>query len=127
MTMTSAGLLTVCITEQCTEKVIAQASEHFDVVRASTLNSLELVLKHSQSSHILIEGLLDTLYVLRMPTREASRALGRAKVRLERLAESGVDVVVLCKTPRRDLGTRSHFLPSLCVAADRVVTEVLAA
>lgn len=127
MTTTTTGLLTVCITEQSTEKVIEQAAERFDVLHASTLNGLEMALDRSQSTRILIEGLLDTLYDLRMPTREASRALGRAKLRLELLAESGVEVVVLCKASKRDRGTRAHFLPSLCTAADRIVTDVLAA
>ena len=127
MLNTTTGILTVCITDESTEKVIAGASERFDVVHASTLDSLEMALNRSQSSHILIEGLLDRLYDLRIPTREASRALGRTKLRLESLVESGVDVVVLCKAPKRNLGPRSHFLPSLCVAADRVVNEVLAA
>ena len=124
---TTAGLLTVCITEQPTHEVIAEASERFDIVRASTMSTLEAALERSQSPRILIEGLLDTLYDPHMLTREAAHALGRLKLRLEALAESGVEVVVLCEVRRNDLGTRSHFLHSLCASADRVVTDLSAA
>ena len=124
---TATGLLTVCITHESSEDVIAQASDRFDIVRASTMNGLEAALERSGSTHILVEGLLETLYDPRVLTREAARALGRVKLRLEALASSGVEVVVVCERRRHDLGTRCHFLNSLCASADRVVTDLLAA
>ena len=39
---------------------------------------------------------------------------------LEELAASGAQIVVLCRYSTADMGTRSHFLSSLCAAADRV-------
>ena len=124
---TATGLLTVCITDQPAENVIAQAAEHYHVVRATTMNGLETALDRAESSHLLVEGLLDALYDPRVVTRDAARALGRVKHRLETLADSGVEVVVLCEVRRNDLGTRAHFLNSLCAAADRVVSDLLAA
>ena len=127
MIAASAGLLTVCITELSLEKVKARALEHFDVVRSTNIDELETALSRSKSAHILIEGFLNSLYDRKISTRDASRALGRLKTRLEELASAGVEIVVLCNASTEGLGPRSHFLPSLCVAADRVVTELLAA
>jgi hypothetical protein len=127
MIATGAGLLTVCITEQPSESVIAQAANDYAVLRASKVNNVEALLDRCRSSRILIDGLLDALDNPYMPTRDAARTLGRLKVRLEALAESGVEVVVLCHVRRKDRGARSHFLNSLCASADQVVTELLAA
>jgi hypothetical protein len=66
---------------------------------------------------LLIVGILNHLYDPRIITRDAARALGRIKTALEEFAESGMDVTVLCEGNSADLGTRAHFLPSLCAAA----------
>jgi hypothetical protein len=66
---------------------------------------------------LLIVGILNHLYDPRIVTREAARALGRIKAKLEEFAEIGMDVTVLCETNSAGLGTRAHFLPSLCAAA----------
>ena len=73
-----------------------------------------------QARQILVVGLLDRLYDPGIVTREASRALGGIKSKLENLAESGFDVTVLCENSTADMGTRSHFLSSLCASADQV-------
>ena len=127
MTTTSMGLLTVCISEQTSAQLIARAEGRFDVIQACTPNSLEVALERTAATHILIEGLLDVLSDPRIAIRDASRTLGRIKARLESLSKSGVEVVVLCRPLRSHSGARSHFLPSLCAKADRVVTELLAA
>ena len=126
MTITDTGLVTVCITEKPIEEVVARASERYDIVRALTIRGLESTLERSESAHLLIEGLLDVLNDPRIPTRDASRALGRVKARMELLAQSGVDVVVLCRSANQK-AERSHLLPSLCAAADRIVSDPLAA
>src|SRR5688572_24484200 len=113
MMAATTGAVTVCITEESSEIVISRATDRFDIVRAATLHGLEAALNRSQSTHILIEGLLDALYDPHLLTREAARALGRLKLRLQSLAECGVEVVILCQERRNDLGTRSHFLQSL--------------
>ena len=127
MTATATGQIIVCITEEPSENVIAQAADRFYILRASTMVGLETALERADAPAILIEGVLDALYDPRMLTRDASRALGRLKMRLEELAEGGVEVVVLCEARRNDLGTRAHFLHSLCASADRVVTDLLSA
>lgn len=73
-----------------------------------------------QARQILVVGLLDRLYDPEILTREASRTLGGLKSKLEKLAESGFDVTVLCEGQTSNLGTRAHFLPSLCASADQV-------
>ena len=127
MMSTATGLVTVCIAGESPEAMIARATDRFEVVRVITWNGFEEALDRSQSTHVLVEGLLDALYDPGIPTRDAARTLGRLKLRLQALAECGVEVVVLCQEPRCDLGTRSHFLSSLCASADRVVTDLLAA
>jgi hypothetical protein len=42
------------------------------------------------------------------------------KAMLQALAEDGSQIVVLCRRRAEDLGTRSHFIASLCASADRV-------
>ena len=76
-----------------------------------------------QSRQILVVGLLDRLYDPALLTRDAARALGGIKSRLEHLAVDGFDVTVLCGQQTGELGTRSHFLSSLCAAADEVSSE----
>jgi hypothetical protein len=73
-----------------------------------------------QARQILVVGVLDRLYDPEILTRDAARTLGGIKYKLEQLAKDGFDVTVLCETPTGDLGTRAHFLPSLCASADQV-------
>lgn len=68
---------------------------------------------------IVISNLLDGLYDSTVPTREASRMLGRVKSRLNTLVELGAEITVYCQR-RNDTGTRSHFCASLCASADTI-------
>jgi hypothetical protein len=76
--------------------------------------------KKSVPDAIVLANLLDPLYDKSIPTREAAHALGRVKAELESMVESGAQVVILCQRRSEDLGTRSHFLASLCACADHV-------
>jgi hypothetical protein len=69
---------------------------------------------------MVLADLLEPLYDSAIPTREAAQILGRIKVELESMVEGGARVVVLCYRRSTDLGTRAHFMASLCAAADRV-------
>jgi hypothetical protein len=69
---------------------------------------------------MVLADLLEPLYDSSIPTREAAQILGRIKSELESMVESGERVVVLCHRRSADLGTRAHFMASLCAAADRV-------
>lgn len=82
---------------------------------------LEAAMEQFQTRHVLIPNLLDCLYDPSISTRDASRALGRIKIRLEELAETGAQIVLLCRRNPQNLGTRTHFFSSLCAAADRVL------
>ena len=73
-----------------------------------------------QARQILVVGVLDRLYDPEILTRDAARTLGGIKFKLEQLAKDGFDVTVLCENPTGDLGTRAHFLSSLCASADQV-------
>jgi hypothetical protein len=68
----------------------------------------------------VLADLLEPLYDTSIPTREAAQMLGRVKAELESMTESGSRVVVLCRRRTENLGTRSHFLASLCASADQV-------
>lgn len=69
---------------------------------------------------IILADLLEPLYDASIPTREAAHTLGRIKTELESMVEEGARVVVLCHRRQANLGTRAHFMASLCAAADRV-------
>jgi hypothetical protein len=69
---------------------------------------------------IVLADLLEPLYDVSIPTREAAHALGKIKSELQAMVEEGTRVVVLCHRHPADLGTRAHFMASLCAAADRV-------
>jgi hypothetical protein len=73
-----------------------------------------------QARQILVVGVLDRLYDPEILTRDAARTLGGIKYKLEQLAKDGFDVTVLCENPTGNLGTRAHFLSSLCASADQV-------
>ena len=76
--------------------------------------------KQSNPRAIVLADLLEPLYDSSIPTREASYTLGRIKFELESMVERGERVAVVCRRHDDNLGTRSHFLASLCNAADRV-------
>jgi hypothetical protein len=76
--------------------------------------------KQSNPRAIVLADLLEPLYDSSIPTREAAYTLGRIKYELESMVERGERVAVLCRRHDDNLGTRSHFLASLCNAADRV-------
>ena len=76
--------------------------------------------KSSIPDAIVLANLLDPLYDKSIPTREAAHTLGRVKAELESMVEGGAHVVILCQRRSEDLGTRSHFVASLCASADRV-------
>jgi hypothetical protein len=76
--------------------------------------------KESAPSAMVLADLLEPLYDTSIPTREAAHTLGRVKAELESMVESGTRVVAICRRRSEDLGTRSHFLASLCALADRV-------
>ena len=87
-----------------------------DPIDDATLTSV----KESMPGAVVLADLLDPLYDTSIPTREAAHTLGRIKTELESMVERGSRVVVICRRRREDLGTRSHFLASLCASADRV-------
>ena len=76
--------------------------------------------KESVPGAVVLADLLEPLYETTIPTRQAAHTLGRIKTELESMAGSGSRVVVICRRRTEDLGTRSHFLSSLCASADRV-------
>jgi hypothetical protein len=80
----------------------------------------QIVQRDLQARQILVVGVLDRLYDPEILTRDAARTLGGIKYKLEQLAKDGFDVTVLCESPTGDLGTRAHFLSSLCASADQV-------
>ena len=76
--------------------------------------------KNTFPGAMIFADVLEPLYDTSIPTREASQALGRVKSELEALVEQGAQVVVLCQRRVANLGTRAHFMASLCASADRV-------
>ena len=76
--------------------------------------------KEAMPGALVLADLLEPLYDASVPTREAAHTLGRVKAELEAMVESGARVVIICRKHTEQLGTRSHFLASLCAAADRV-------
>ena len=101
------------------------------IVRASTSQPIQetmdeiwakfnTVQRDLQARQIFVVGVLDRLYDPEIITRDAARTLGAIKLKLEHLAKDGFDVTVLCESPNSNLGTRAHFLSSLCASADQV-------
>jgi hypothetical protein len=97
-----AGQLAVCITEE--------------LIDETTIASV----KAGAPDSIVFVDLLEPLYDTSIPTREAAHLLGRIKAELESMVEKGSRVVVICRRRSEGLGTRSHFLASLCACASRV-------
>ncbi len=69
---------------------------------------------------IVLADVLEPLYDSSIPTREAAHTLGRIKSELHSMVETGARVAIICRRRSEDLGTRSHFLASLCASAHRV-------
>ena len=70
--------------------------------------------------NIVISNLLGVFYDSSILTRRASQSLGRVKTVLGSLVDNGVQIAVVCQRLSKDLGTRSHFMASLCASANRV-------
>jgi hypothetical protein len=83
-------------------------------------DALVATVKTAIPGAMILADLLEPLYDNSISTREAAHALGRIKSELESMVEEGTRVVVLCHRHTSDLGTRAHFMASLCAAADRV-------
>ena len=102
--------------------------KHLHILHASSPKVLEQAILHELESafdrfgtrRLLVADPLDSLYDSRLSTRDAAQTLGRIKLKLEALANRGAHIVVLCHRRDQNLGTRAHFLLSLCAAADRV-------
>jgi len=78
----------------------------------------------TQARRILLAGMLDHLYRCQSLTRDTARGLGRIKSALEELADSGLEIHVLCAGDSVNglagPGTRTYVVSSLCAAADDV-------
>jgi hypothetical protein len=74
----------------------------------------------ARTRRVLMAGVLEHLYGKDLLTRDAARVLGRMKLALDAMVQSGMDVVVVCNACTDVLGVRSYLLPSLCAAAAKV-------
>lgn len=103
------------------ESAVPPAGATIDASSARTCHELERKISADiQDRNIVILNLLEPFYDASIPTREAAQVLGRVKSALEGLVENGAQVAVVCRRRSEDLGTRSHFLASLCASADHV-------
>ncbi len=127
-TIADTGQLIVYVTdERIDESWVASVSQAFESQEAPAVIDLagmraadvERIINRA-SGNAVICNLLDPFYDLSISTRESARLLGKVKSRLESLVESGASLIVLCARRSDDLGTRLHFMASLCAAADRV-------
>jgi hypothetical protein len=92
-----------------------------DTSRMQSCSDLaQAIAAQSPDKNIIISDLLESFYDTSILTREAAQILGKVKAMLQALVEEGAQIVVLCRRRAEDLGTRSHFIASLCVSADRV-------
>jgi hypothetical protein len=83
-------------------------------------NGIVASVKECAPGSIVLADLLEPLYDTSIATRDAAHTLGRIKTELESMVENGARVAVICHRRSEDLGTRAHFLASLCASADRV-------
>jgi len=102
----------IAAAEQTGQLIVYVGDQPIDDATVATI-------KHSHPSAIVLADLLEPLYDAAISTRQAAHTLGRIKLELESMAQQGTRVVVLCRR-RNDLGTRAHFLSSLCASADSV-------
>jgi hypothetical protein len=92
-----------------------------DTSRMQSCSDLaQAISAQTPDKNIIISDLLESFYDTSILTREAAQILGKVKATLQTLAEEGSQIVVLCRRRAEDLGTRSHFIASLCASADRV-------
>ena len=113
----SAGLLHIIRTTS--SQPVPEALGTLDTL-GEIWSRFQTVQRDLQARQILVVGVLDRLYDPEILTRDAARTLGGIKYKLEQLAKDGFDVTVLCESPTGNLGTRAHFLSSLCASADQV-------
>ena len=104
----------IAATDMHTGQLIVYVTD--EVVDDATVDCV----KQSNPRAIILADLLEPLYDSSIPTRQAAYTLGRIKYELESMVDRGERVAVLCRRHDDNLGTRSHFLASLCNAADRV-------
>jgi hypothetical protein len=129
ITAAATGQLTVYVTENAIDdSVLASAMDMIsgdpiiiDAARAQNCSDLaRTIAAQCPDRNIIIANLLEVFYDTSILTREAAQALGKVKSMLEALVEEGAQIIVVCRRRSEDLGTRSHFMASLCAAADRV-------
>src|SRR5262245_11459750 len=104
-------------------------AKHLHILRVSVPSESEriwselLMVRHRYDSpRVLAVGILDHLYDPQIPTRDASRALGRMKAKLEDLTENGIEVIVVCRRPDNS-DVRAHFVRSLCASAHQIISQ----
>ena len=102
------------MTETRTGQFIVYITE--DSIDDATVASV----KETLPGAVVLADLLEPLYDGSIATRDAAHTLGRIKTELQSMVENGTQIAVICRRHEEDLGTRSHFLASLCASADRV-------
>ena len=129
ITATDTGHLIVYVTDDAIDDaaltsvmdLISGDPVIIDASRAQSCFELaRTIARQTPERSIVISNLLEAFYDTSILTREAAQILGRVKSLLESLAGDGAQIVVVCRRHAEDLGTRSHFMASLCASADRV-------
>jgi hypothetical protein len=129
ITATETGHLIVYVTDDpIDDAALASAMEMIsgdaviiDTSRLQNCSDLaRAIAAQTPDKNIVISDLLESFYDTSILTREAAQILGRVKAMLESLVAEGSQIVVLCRRRPEDLGTRSHFIASLCASADQV-------
>lgn len=117
-----------CFDPSRVSRAAASVAKNLHVVRtfpgaeqqASLWARLRSTQERTQARRVLLVGVLDHLYDRQILTRDAARALGRIKVLLEALTRSGLDITVVCKGERPEMGARTFLVSSLCASAQEV-------
>jgi hypothetical protein len=129
ITATETGQLIVYVTDELIDDaalasamdMISGEAVIIDTSRMQSCSDLaQAIGAQTPDKNIIISDLLESFYDTSILTREAAQILGKVKATLQTLAEEGSQIVVLCRRRAEDLGTRSHFIASLCASADRV-------
>ena len=129
ITATDTGQLIVYVTDDPIDDAALSAAMNMVsgetvIIDTSRLESCadlaRTIAAQTPDKNIVISDLLESFYDTTILTREAAQTLGRVKVMLETLVDEGSQIVVLCRRRSEDLGTRSHFIASLCAVSDRV-------
>jgi hypothetical protein len=129
ITATETGHLIVYVTEDPIDD--ATLASAIDMVSgdAAIINTSQLrrcsdlareIAGQTPRKNLIVSDMLELFYDSSIPTREAAQVLGKVKAMLEELVGDGCQIVVLCRRRHENLGTRSHFMASVCAAADRV-------